>query len=63
MQSNERDKRARKNIPINVARSVRQWEQQNHTEAPKKVKEFFRQSFEGAEYERIRRENIKRGTK
>ena len=63
MQSNERDERVRRNIPVNVARSVRQWEAQNHTEAPEKVKESFRKSFEGAEYERIRRDNIKRGTK
>ena len=63
MQSNERDERIRKNIPVNTARSVRQWEAQHHTEAPEKIKDYFRKSFEGAEYERIRKENIKRGTK
>jgi len=36
----------KKNVEINAARSVRQWEKDNRTKAPEKVKRDFRKVFQ-----------------
>lgn len=36
----------KKNVEINTARSIRSWQKENKTTAPKKVKDEFRRGFE-----------------
>ena len=56
-------KKLRSNIERNIANADRCWHEDHGTEPPKRVKEYHDKMFRKAEYERERRENIKRGVK
>ncbi len=53
----------RRNIEINSERAARNYAEENHEPYNGKAKEFFRNAFANAEYERERKENSKRGVK
>ena len=54
----------RRNIEINSVRADREYAKEHHlTDAPQEIKSLHRKLFENAEYERERKENIKRGVK
>jgi len=54
----------RRNIEINTARADREYAKgHGFSEAPAEIRKLHRQMIEGAEYERERRENTKRGVK
>jgi len=54
-------KKLRENINRNIARANLQYQKIHGVEPPQKVKNYHEKMLRGAEVERERRENIKRG--
>jgi hypothetical protein len=54
-------KKLRQNIERNIARANLQYKKIHGTEAPKRIRDYHEKMIRGAEVERERRENIKRG--
>lgn len=59
----KRDELIKKNIEINAERAAREHAKDNREDVRPEVRNFYRKTFENAEYERIRKENSKRGVK